>query len=243
MILAKTLTLRLECTVLLAAAITVIAAMQISFQQGVDGYSGTIDTYLAEAEAATGHGANQSFGWDTDDPTGTYKYNYALIRFDDIVGTGAGRIPEGALILSATLTYSVFNSGDQAEVNEVSVTWSENATWNNFGGDAGVDMDEYGGSVATANGNSIGSFSIDITSSVAAWVLDPAANQGWLFRPTGSNGVDIRSREYSAVDNRPTLTVDYDPTPTLPPYPPVLIGPDDDAAVTSIAPVLVMMGT
>ena len=55
-------------------------------------------------------------------------YNYALIRFDNIFGSGASQIPTGATIQSATLRYVVYEAGALANVNEVAVDWTEDAT-------------------------------------------------------------------------------------------------------------------
>ena len=75
-----------QCTTTEAGSAT------ISFQEDVNGYDGTVDTHIMEAEPAVDHGALDSVEWDTDDPADTFQYNYALIRFDDIFGTDPGQI-------------------------------------------------------------------------------------------------------------------------------------------------------
>jgi hypothetical protein len=189
-------------------AVNGLAASTATFQQGVDSYSSAVDTYITENTPDTAHGAEAEFEWDGDDPYGSGYDNFGIIRFDDIFGTGAGQIPPGATIQSATLTYYVYNSGDSADVNEVVVDWSQDVTYNGFGDDAGVQADEYGASVGSASGAS-GVQSIDVTASLAAWASDPASNHGWIFRPTNNNGVEVRSSEYGTVGQRPLLTVEY----------------------------------
>ena len=95
--------------------------------------------------------------WDTDDPAGQGLYNYTLIRFDDIFGPDPGKSPSAPPSNLQLLRYEVFNEGDLANVNEVTVDWTEFETWNSFGGEAGVQPDEYGASLGTANGNPTGS--------------------------------------------------------------------------------------
>lgn len=81
----------------------------VTFQQGVDGYTGTFDRLLnlnnnrsgSEVDATT-----TSFFIDGD-PIDESRADY-LIRFDNIIGGGA--IPEGAIILSATLTLKTTTS-------------------------------------------------------------------------------------------------------------------------------------
>ncbi len=192
-----------------------VAPTTVTFQEGVNGYTGTLDTHIMENEPATDHGALDYVNWDTDDPAGTGQYKYALLRFDNIFGSNPGQIPLGASIQSATLRYTVFNTGDPADTNQVAVAWSEAETWNSFGGDAGVQADEYGASAGSASGAAMGAQSLDVTASLSAWASNPSANLGWIFRPTGTDGVDFRSSEYTTAAQRPSLTVVYLPgTPT-----------------------------
>jgi hypothetical protein len=79
----------------------------VTFQRGVDGYTGTVDTYLQQDRATTDHGDFDELDWDL----GTGRDQITLIRFDDIFGLSPSQIPEGAVISSATLTYSDFNDG------------------------------------------------------------------------------------------------------------------------------------
>jgi hypothetical protein len=178
----------------------------VTFQQGVDGYSGTVDTYIRQADPSAPHDG-LLFEWDGSDP-GTNE-NFGLIRFDDIFGTDAGQIPPGAVIQSATLAYYVYGTGSSANVNEVLIDWSENVTYNGFGGDAGVQTDEYGTFAGSASGTPDGAHSIDVTDSLVAWTGDQTSNHGWIFRPTGNDGVEVRSSEHGTVGQRPLLTVEY----------------------------------
>lgn len=189
-------------------AVSGVAASTVTFRQGIDGYSGTVDTYIREAAPSTSHDG-ASFEWDGSDPVG--NENFGLIRFDDIIGTDPGQIPPDTIIHSATLTYYVYDIGDPADVNEVSIDWSETVTYNGFGGAAGVQPEDYGAYVGSASGNT-GAQSIDVTASLAAWASDPSSNHGWIFRPTSGGGVEVRSSEYNGViGQRPFLTVEYSP--------------------------------
>ena len=127
--------------------------------------------------------------------------NFGLIRFEDIFGSGPGQIPAGATIISAKLHYTVNNEGEDGNVNEVVVDWSEAVTWNGFGSAAGVQTEDYGAAVATASASPTGKYFIDVTSSLASWSGNPSANKGWIFRPTDgtTNGVEFRSSEYGTA--------------------------------------------
>ena len=131
-----------------------------------------------------------------------------MIGFQNIIGSGPGQVPEGATVNSAYLTYTAFDGGDPANIHEAAVDWTESETFNSFGGDLGVQVDEYGPLIGTGSG-STGAIVVDVTSSLAAWTDDPTGNHGWIFLPTGGNGVDLRSSEWSTVAERPMLTVVY----------------------------------
>ena len=181
----------------------------LTFRDGVGGYTGTQDTYLAEATPAAPQGSLDTWRWDTEDPAPSREFG--LIRFDGILGPGPGQIPAGATITSATLTLNVFNAGvaPTGDINLVSVDWSEAlTTWNNFGGEAGVQADEFGASAGSAP-IALGNQTVNVTSSVQAWVDGTSTNYGWIFRPNNNDGVQVRSAEYATLAERPQLSVTY----------------------------------
>jgi hypothetical protein len=176
------------------------------FQQGASGYNGTVDTFLKQATPASSFGGSSIVEWDGSDGGGQ---NFGLLRFDNIFGSGPGQIPAGSLITSATLTYNVGNPGNAATVNEVVVDWDESVTYNTFGGDVGVQVDEYGTEVGSAAGGA-GENTLDVTGSIVTWLDNPSANKGWIFRPTGgTDGVEFASSENTNSSQRPKLTVDH----------------------------------
>ena len=73
----------------------------ISFQQGVNGYTGQVDTQIRRAGVQSPAPATDDSGLDpinSDNqdgiPAGRVQ---ALIRFNDIIGNGPGQIPAGTL--------------------------------------------------------------------------------------------------------------------------------------------------
>ena len=204
----------------------------VTFQEGVGGYSGTKDTYLHQNENTTDHGSLATFNWDTDDGSGIL---FGLLRFDDIFGSGAGQIPLDAVIQSATILYYVADAGSSANVFEAAIDWAEAVTYNNFGGEPGVQAGDYGTQVASAAGSTTGSFQVDVTSSITGWQSSPASNRGWLFYPTGTDGIDVSSSENTTVANRPRLTVTY---LINPPAQPVLVSPDNGSTGVTTSPTL-----
>ena len=194
------------------------------FRQGIGGYAGAVDTWLDGNNASTVLGAAATFRWDGEDPAGGPP-DYALLRFDNIFGTNPGQLPPNATIVSAQLRYSVSNAandqGNPANVYEVMVDWDGNTTYSNFGGDGGVQPDEYGNFVASAPATALDTaYQIDVTPSLAAWAAGTSSNRGWVFIATGTDGSVIRSSENATEGGRPLLAVYYLPPVTSPPSAP-----------------------
>ena len=185
----------------------------VTFQVGLSGYAGTQDTYILQTSPTTAFGNEVTIEWDTEDIGGDVNsQKFALLRFDDIFGSGAGQIPVGSTIVSARVDYVVSNAAPTpANVNGVLVDWDETVTYDTFGAEAGVQEADYGVLVATATATPVGSYNIDVKASLEAWVNDPASNQGWIFRPTNTDGADVHSSESATEDSRPKLTVQYYP--------------------------------
>ena len=176
----------------------------ITFRNGENSYTDTQDTFITEGSPTADKGNRPLSKWDVDNDT------YALVRFANIFGSGAGQIPQGVTIQSATLTLEVFNAGDAADIYESAVSWVEAETFNSFGGEPDVQADELGVLVQAAGGAvAVGTYSVDVTGSLSQWSLNPSANQGWIFKPTDSDRVDFRSSEYGTSTQRPKLSVTY----------------------------------
>jgi hypothetical protein len=103
-----------------------------TFQEGVSSYSGTQDTFLEQNTPDTSHDESL-VKVENDAP----QVQHGLIRFDNIFGNGAGQIPYGSIINSASLTVEVDNvssAGAQIRLHRMLVTWPESATWNSMVG-------------------------------------------------------------------------------------------------------------
>jgi len=183
------------------------ALVTSTFQQGVDGYAGTQDTYL------TGDYANSTYDdWTIAkiDLAGSGKHEHTLLQFDSLFGSGTGQIPYGSEITSATLTFYVSNSGDQFTMHRMLTNWDNNATFNSFG--SGIQADGIEAmitpDVTSASYVSSGWTDLDVTASLAAWATAPESNFGWAMLPTDTNSV-----QFYTSDNVsywvPRISVDY----------------------------------
>ena len=181
----------------------------ITLQQGKNGYTGTADTMLRQDSPTSRAGTTTVLNLDTDDPNGTGHWSEALLRFDNLFGTGASQVPLGAHILSATLTLQTTDTGDGGELHRMLQSWSANdATWNTMVNGIQADGIEAAAQIAASTGRvgSLGATPIDVTGSVQSWA-DGAANYGWAMLPLGTDGWRFASSEQASA---PQLTVHYE---------------------------------
>jgi hypothetical protein len=206
---------------LVAAILPAHATVSLQFQDGASGYAGTRDTMVRSAGASLSYGGEAFISVDGDDGSPGLQPNHGLIRFENIFGPGAGQIRPSDTILSATLTLTAFDVGSGLKVHEMFATWSESSTWAALGG--GVQTDGVEASIAAlasfgANNSSAnvstGPLVVDVTSSLVA-MQGGASLQGWALIPftNGTNGIDIRTREYLVGSERPLLSVEVVPVP------------------------------
>ncbi|MCL4798729.1 MAG: DUF4347 domain-containing protein, partial [Burkholderiales bacterium] len=201
----------------------------VSFQEGVGGYAGTHDTELEEPDPDQNNGGSTSITVDLSSGGGESQ---ALIRFDGIFGVGAGQIPLGATITSATLTFNVANPSSGSAtigVHRMLVAWDEgSATWNSLGDglDAGTDY-AAAADATVPNPNATGAVTVaGLEGSLQAWA-NGDSNYGWAIVTDDTDGWDFDTSEDGSSANRPLLTATY--------VPPVNAAPVLDAAQ---APVL-----
>jgi hypothetical protein len=190
-------------------------ALTTTFRQGVSGYAGTTDTYIESTNPDVAHGAAPNTTLVADGS----PLSQGLIRFDDIFGAGANRVPLGATILSAKLSILTGSSANDETLNTMSlhqlnVPFTNASTWNSLGG--GVSLS--GGAVATPEfsllPNIQGDYAIfDVSDSIAAFAAAAALgqniNHGWLINPSGTDGWRFRSSETGSIGDRPILSITY----------------------------------
>lgn len=195
----------------------------VTLQEGVDGYAGTVDTYLS--------------AWD---PGGTYGSSSRInVRspnvFNGLVRFDLSDVPALALetgLRGAALSFYVAaasnNNPSLIQAYKLNRPWSESqATWQQAAngqpwsqpGANGVPADREdapaGGRTFQGSGSRQG---LEITDLVADWLADPASNYGLLLR---SDSPDVQYNLVSSNDatlsRRPRLLLVYPlvtPTPT-----------------------------
>ncbi len=184
----------------------------VSFQEGVDGYASTQDTHLDEFTPDTSYPSQTTVEVDLSNGGGGQEH--ALIRFDNLFGSGAGQIPLGSTIISATLTLDVSDESSASatiSLHRMLATWSESSTWNSM--TSGISINDVeASSTADAtipNPGSTGSkVIVGLENTLQAW-SDGATNHGWAIISDNGNGLEFSSSENGTTSLRPQLTVEY----------------------------------
>jgi hypothetical protein len=207
----------------------------LTLQEGVNGYSGTRDTFLDFWNTTTGYGGAAQVRLRTP------NVRNGLIRFDlaSVPPQALSNGVRGAALSLYTGSRSNNNSAPfmAYQVNrpwvENQSTWLQAAAgqpWSQAGAN-GVPGDRSATALDSRRLEAVNvRWGLDVTDAVASWLANPASNQGLLLRATNLDEVEytVSSRENSALDQRPRLLIVYplatptptpSPTPTLTPTP------------------------
>ncbi len=124
------------------ATITIVDAnvSVATFQNGLNGYTGTKDAYLDGEFTLDKFGQDPVIRVDQAKGTSIGPPQQALIRFDEMFGAALGQVPMGAQIFDAFLTLNVTNTASGADIRffRMLQDWEQvNATWEDPQGNAG----------------------------------------------------------------------------------------------------------
>ena len=191
-------------------------AVTMSFQDGVSptsNYGGTRDADIGSDEPTTFFGTNDEIYVDGSPDVAI------LIKWD------LSSLPAGSMVSSAEITLWATNSTqDSYELYEMKRIWVESeSNWHQYS--AGNTWETAGANGASDRGSvvlgqmqpqSVDDFytlslNEDGIALIQRWVDDPSSNRGFiaLDYANASDGAIFHSREASAADTRPKLTLDY----------------------------------
>ena len=183
--------------------------VSVSFQQGVDGYQGTVDIEIWALAPTTILASNPNASSDADNDGGESQ---VLLRFDGIIGANQQQAPPNAVVHSARLLLSAFDQGSTVNLHRMLVPFDDSVTWNSVisgvsadGMEASRHKDSFTFGKIAANSSEI---VFDVTDSVQTWV-NGEENHGWVFLNTGGNGWDFYVSEFDNVQQRPKLVIEY----------------------------------
>jgi hypothetical protein len=207
--------LAFSASIALAAVASLMAAAPerktASFQDGVNGYAGTIDLEIWAVSPNTCLNGNPNASADADNDGGESQ---VLMRFEDVISAKDGHVPPKSTIHSATLIVSAFDEGTTVHLHRMLVPWKPTATWNSLiagvtanGLEASKQKDGFTFGKISASTSAI---SFDVTDTVQAWA-NGASNYGWVFINTGGNGWDFYTAEFEDMKQRPKLIIEFTP--------------------------------
>ena len=195
-----------------------ISTTTVSFQNGVAGYTGTYDRYIAQTPDAGIDGSA------LPDVTLIGNTQQGLIKFDNIFGTGPGQIPLGARILDASLQLSTIGGADASPgpntsngpytVAALTNAFNNTTTFATYSGGHGAWFED--GHTTRPQGNygrldAGETQATDIRSIVQAW-SDGGVNHGMAVNggfPSGTDDWQILTTGNSSPGSRPKLSVTY----------------------------------
>jgi acid phosphatase type 7 len=177
-------------------------SITVSLQEGLNGYTGASDTYVASGRPDINYGSSVTVLAD-----GADTLNGRLVA---LLKWTTSSIPKGKIITAVSLQMNVFNSTtDTYDLYAMNLGWAEStATWSNT--DPVINKGALLGSFAPL---ATGVYTVSLNAAgvalVQSWV-NGAANNGLMILDRDTiNGIDIRSSEREAISSRPKLTITY----------------------------------
>jgi hypothetical protein len=183
----------------------------VTFRHGLNGYSGTRDSIISEANPDTNYGEDPGVVISNDFGGATSQ---GVIRFDGIFG--AGVIPDGAQVDKAELRIHTSDQAAAQSTNTIRLYrlltgWTEpNITWDSMTGGFSTNGLEaiLGENGALVPSMQDGYITFDVTESLAAWATG-APNNGWVLVTNGNDNWRWDTSEASDGADRPQLHVNY----------------------------------
>jgi hypothetical protein len=174
----------------------------VDLRDGLNGYAGTQDTYVASGVAGSNFGTSAAVLADGAD--GANGELVSLLKWS------VTNIPGTAIVNSVRVKLQAFNpSTGTYRLYARNAAWAEStATWANTNV-AGNQGSEIGSFVPSTNGLHTITLNSAGIALVQGWLNGTISNNGVTVRSTSADGVDFRSSEYGTVSQRPTLSITY----------------------------------
>jgi tetratricopeptide (TPR) repeat protein len=204
------------------AVLNAVTSATITFQQGADTRFGL---YNSTRHVRLNAGGEQNWAGAMA-RIATSNISQSLICFEDLFGSGAGTIPPGARIHSATLRFRTVNPGPLPSIRQMATQWDQKTlTWKNakLNGNTQAwiqpdDREAFASSFSITHGGR-GTVDFDVTANVQSW-SNGDGNFGWILLHLETVGDTWAAQGPTSqpTATRPLLIVDYDPrAPTPPP--------------------------
>ncbi|MEO5803822.1 MAG: DNRLRE domain-containing protein [Verrucomicrobiota bacterium] len=197
-----------------------------TFRQGFNGYTSAQDTRIqASTPDADGSALASVFvDWAVTGPDENDAQ--VLIKFENIIGYGAGQITPNSIIHAAVLDVNSTDfsnaMGDGGTFHSMLAPWDHTNTWNQLVNGVTADDIEAVSAPTTIAGNASlnpnieAAFHVfDLTGDVQAWASGTRPNYGWVILPwpNGGDGWGLNTSDAATEIQRPQLRVYYTPGP------------------------------
>lgn len=182
----------------------------LNFQQGAVNngvtYTGAVDTMLQQAAPTANNSTAVTLNLSN---ANSPNNSQALLRFDNIFGSGAGQIPAGAKIISAFVHLTVTAGGHMPSFHRMLQTWSATDTWNSRTGGISRDgVEAENTPLAPDSYQNPGTFRFVATPHLKLWQAG-TPNYGWLIENMRELVLSFASSDNATLANRPKLIVTY----------------------------------
>ena len=174
----------------------------VDLRDGLNGYAGTEDTYVASGASGANFGTSTAVLADGAD--GANGELVSLLKWR------LSGIPSSATVKSVRVQVRTFNpSNGTYRLYARNAAWAEStATWANanIAGSQGIEIGNF-----LPNSNTLHTITLNAAgiALVQGWLNGTSANHGLTIRSTSADGIDFRSSEYGTASQRPTLSITY----------------------------------
>jgi hypothetical protein len=184
---------------------------ETSVQEGLNGYSGTEDTYINVGENdGVNYGSDPTIIADED----ASDDRYAFLKFGGL-DTALG---SNQTVIGSALVLDIANEGMGFDIYKLTTDWTEGTvTGTSFGSPAaGVDYDATPIGGTTGLDTRTGSIEVAIDpATVQDWYENPSTNYGMLFISRDTDGLQFSSKDNGTQSLNPLLKVQHNPDPNL----------------------------
>jgi hypothetical protein len=154
-----------------------------------------LDTYLMESQPNTAQGGTPTALWDGVVAGGR---NHALLYFPIFQDEG-GPLDAGAVMnasdFRAYLRIAVVNQGEGGDFYRLWTGFDDSTTWASYGGGVQPGVNAEASPDLSTSFMDVGTYEIEVTSSVLAWAAAPGSNRGWGVLPQTNNGLEFATFE------------------------------------------------
>lgn len=187
-----------------AEATTAAQQVTVDLQEGVNGYNGAADTYIATWRPFANYGGEAEFeadGWDgfNGELIGLLSWNLAVL-------------PQNARITHASITLNITNSSNRSYgLFQMLSAWQEHVVTPSL-----IEVDNsQGGFIGDFSPSSNGTYTIELNtlgiSLLQDWLAEPSTNNGFMLRNIDTNdGIVISAKESTNANARPILSITYE---------------------------------